>query len=371
MQIKCQRAALSSALAVVSGVVPSRTTHEILKNIKLQCQPGELMLLATDGDGTGIRYRVDGVEAQGSAEILLPTARVIAILRELTDADVTLELTGDAVWLRSGFSEFRLSAENAAAYPPVPPFDESSVFLIGGSVLRQLIRRTIFATDVESARYALGGVLVEVNAEQLVLAATDSRRLAVASAPCRREGDATIGSNSPVVSSKSLSLVERSLGDDSEDVQFMVHERDFAIRTSKVTVTSQLVQGRFPDYRKVIPSQFAATIDLVVGTFHSAVRQSQILTNEESRGVDFTFGRGMLKLASVAADVGQSKIELPISYDGPELNVTFDPRYLGDFLKVLDQDSTVQFHLIDGENPGVLKTADNYTYVIMPLARDR
>ena len=103
----------------------------------------------------------------------------------------------------------------------------------------------------------------------------------------------------------------------------------------------------------------------------SAVRQAQIVTNEESRGVDFAFSKGLLTLNSQAADIGQSRVELPVSYDGADLAITFDPRFVAEFLRVLEPERQVRLDLIDAESAAVLRTDDGYTYVIMPLSRDR
>jgi DNA polymerase-3 subunit beta len=370
MQFTCSRDALTAALSAVSGVVPSRTTKEILKNVKLQVTSAAATLIGTDSE-IGMRCVVPDVTCDSGGEALLPTARVLSILRELGDDTVKLEITGDALWIRGGYSEFRLSAEPASDFPPVPDFKDATYFALPASSLRQLIRRTVFATDVESTRYALGGVLMELNPERATLAATDSRRLSVATASCRVEGSPTPPSSPPVVPAKAMSLLEKVLTDGDTEARIAIHTNDVVIQAGGVTVSAQLVQGRFPDYRKVIPGQFSSTVEMVVGPFYSAVRQAQIVTNEESRGVDFTFAKGVLRLSSQAADVGQSKIELPISYDGADLTITFDPRYIADFLRTLDGGTPIRFQLIDHESAAVLATDDQYTYVIMPLSRDR
>ncbi|MBA4032658.1 MAG: DNA polymerase III subunit beta [Planctomyces sp.] len=376
MQLVCPRAVLSAAFTVVGAVVPSRTPREILKNVKLDAVasgPGttpSAILTGTDGDGTSVRYQLTDVECSIGGSALLPTARMASILREVTDDTVSLEVNGDAVWLRCGGSEFRLSAEDPADFPPAPEFLEEDYFVIAADVFRRLIKRTIFATDSESTRYALGGVLLEISNDQVRMAATDSRRLAVAAGACSVEGQPVSGSQQPVVPSKAMSLIEKSLADDAQNVCLAIHANDIAVRAGRATISTQLVQGRFPDYRKVIPARCEAEIDLVTSTFLSAVRQSQVVTNEESRGVDFIFGDGTLRLSSKAADIGQSKIEIPIGYSGAELAIRFDPRYVGDFLRVLDGGSTVHLKLINDESPGVFTTDDDYTYVIMPLSRD-
>lgn len=370
MQLTCQRDSLTSAFQTVAGVVPTRTTKDILKNVKLQASGGKVTLIGTDSE-IGLRCEVPDVTVDTSGEALLPTARVLAVLRELTDDVVKLEVTADATWIRCGYSEFRLSAEDPADFPPVATFGDEEYFVVSSATMRQLIRRTIFATDTESTRYALGGIQIEFTPERATFAATDSRRLAVVNGECKVVGPVTPPATPPVVPSKAMTLIERSLGDGEEEVRIAIHTNDIAVRCGTTTITSQLVQGRFPDWRKVVPASFSAKIDMVVAPFYGAIRQAMIVTNEESRGVDFIFTKGTLRLSSQAADIGQSKVELPIAYDGEEVKITFDPRYVADFLKSLDGSSQFRFQLISHEDPAVLATDDHYIYVIMPLQRDR
>ena len=180
MKLHCHRPSLVTAFQIVSGVVPSRSPKDILKNVKLQVGGGKATLIGTDQE-VGIRYDIPGVETDSSGEVLLPKDRVIAIIRELSDDGVDLEVGEKAVWIRSGQSEFRLSAEDPAEFPPVQAFDAESYYVIPAASFKEMIRRTVFATDVESTRYALGGVLMEFINDKLTMAATDSRRLAVVS----------------------------------------------------------------------------------------------------------------------------------------------------------------------------------------------
>ena len=175
----------------------------------------------------------------------------------------------------------------------------------------------------------------------------------------------------PVVPSKAMSLIERSIADDDSEVFVAIHANDILVKSSNSTISSRLVEGRFPNYRDVIPSESGVTVEMLVGPFLSAVRQAQIVTNEESRGVEFTFSSGLLTLNSRAADVGQSKVQLPIVYDGEELTITFDPQFVADFLRVLEPEKQVKVELINSESAAVFRSDDAYTYVIMPLSRDR
>lgn len=371
MKLNCHRASLATALQIVSGVVPTRTPKEILKNVKLHVDGGKAVLIGTDQE-VGIRFEVAGVETDSTGEVLLPTQRVVSILRELGDDQVTLEATEGKLSIKGGQSEFNLSTEDPSEFPPVAAFEDSEYFTVNAATLREMIKRTIFATDTESTRYALGGVLLELTPERATLAATDSRRLAVVSAAAQVVGEVNVENTTPVVPSKAMQLIERSLPDGEDDVALIaIHANDVLVKCGGSTIYSRLVEGRFPKYSDVIPTDFSSSVELVIGPFYSAVRQAQIVTNEESRGVDFSFSNGKLTLASSAADVGQSNVELPIAYDGEEFTITFDPRFVADFLRILDNGMTVKLNLIDGESPAVFTTEDQYRYVVMPLSRDQ
>jgi len=275
--------------------------------------------------------------------------------------------------ISSGHSEFRLSPEDPAEFPPVAAFDEESYFAIPGDALRESIRRTLFATDVESTRYALGGVLVEPGEQGLTLAATDSRRLAVVEVACTKHGDPGSGpSSGAVIPSKAMSLIEKSIaGAEDSEVQVALRGNDVLVKSGNGTIVSRLVEGRFPKYRQVIPSDTPIVIDMIAGPFHTAVRQAQIVTSDESRGVDFTFSEGNLTLQCQAADVGASKTEMPIPSHGAAVTITSDPRFVAATVRVLDPETSFTLHLTDGESQAVARVGDGYIYVIMPLSRDR
>lgn len=369
MKLQSPRQGLSAALQTVSGVVPTRTPKEILKNVKLRLADGQATLLATDSE-VGIRCQIQGVETDSFGDVLLPTQRITAILREVQEETIVLEVNDEALWVRTGRSEFRLSVEDPAEFPDVASFDDEDYVVVPGRQLRQAIQRTLFATDVESTRYALGGILVEAGKDSIALAATDSRRLAVAHAACSLAGEGGAAANRPVVPSKAMQLIERSIHDDEQEVHLAFHANDVLVRSGTSTIYARLVEGRFPKYQDVVPRDFRTSIELIAGPFLSAVRQSMIVTNEESRGVDFTFADGNLTLNSVGADVGTSRVELPISYDGEPITITFDPKFVADFLKVLDSSSALTLNLIDAGSAAVFKADGDYTYVVMPLARD-
>ncbi len=374
MKARCKRKELLAALGMVSGVVPTRSPKPILQNVKLVVDADAgTTLMATDLE-VGIRHKVYGVTAYEPGSVILPTDKMSSILAKCSDAEIDIETEGDKLIIRSLYAKFELPSEDPALFPEVPDFAATSYHVVAAADLRKLIRRTMFATDVESTRYALGGVLIELTSDTITMVGTDGRRLAKMSAPAETENDTPNPAGSPVIPVKALKLIDRNLDDDELSVHIAIQAgSSVLIRTSDqgAIIYSRLVEGRFPRYQDVFPADVDVKIPLDVALLRQAVDQASILTSDESRGVDFQFSGETLTLSSQAADVGSSKVTMPIHYEGKEVDITFDPRYLTDALKTIDDDATITAELIDHKNAAVFKTEDQYSYVVMPLTRDR
>ncbi len=371
MKIACNREQLLQAFQIVATVAPTRSPKAILQNVKLEASDEGTVLMATDLE-VGIRHIISGVEVQVPGEAVLSVARFGSIVRENPDETLHLEADSQGTTIRGQRSQFQLPAENPSEYPVVAAFQQESFHEVPARLLREMIRRTSFATDSESSRYALGGVKLEIEEKQVTAIGTDGRRLAKMTGPVGTTGQAASQDQPTIVPTKAMLLIERALSPSDAEVQLAVVGNELLVHSQRATISARLLEGRFPDWRKVFPEQSGGLkLELAVGPTHAAVRQAAIVTSEESRGVDFTFGGGMLVLSGRAAEVGQSRVELPIGYDGDELTTSLDPRYVIDFLKVLDAEKTFTFEMQDADSAAVCSTDDGYAYVIMPLARDR
>lgn len=368
MRATCHREGLLSAFQVAAGVVPQRSPRAILSSIKIEFSPPDsALLLATDLE-LGIRYQISGVSTGEPGHVVLPVGQTISILRELSDETVTLKDVSGGVVLQGGTSRFELSTEDPLQFPDVPGLGEEVGQKIKAGVLAQMIRRTAFACAAENSRYALHSVLLEFEEGRARLVATDSKRLAVMPGAVEFAGPEPEGSW--LLAPKSLQLLTRVLQDPEELVSIVLHENDALFQTPKMTIYTRLVEGRFPRYQDVIPPNPKIRIPLPIGPFHSVVRQSKIITNDESRGVDFLFGDGSLLLRSRAPQMGQSEVRMPVGYDGDPLELTYDPQLLIDALKVLDPDEEWVLELVDTRKASIFRTRDDYAYVVMPLIRD-
>jgi len=369
MKITANKQQFLAAFTAAASAVPSRTPKDILRNVLMSVGVDHVELVATDQEHA-VRCTVHGVTSSSTGDVLLPTQRVSQILREISGDTFELEVDGSNLTIKASGSRFKLTSEDAKEFPPVPEFTDVDFIQVPAPVFRQMVRRTSFAIDVQSTRYALGGLLIElVNGTDLNIVATDSRRLAITKAVVTVHGSPK-AVKSTIVPAKSMQIMERSIDQQAEFVDIAIHDNDVMMRSAGITVYSRLVEGRFPRWRDVVPKG-GHVVTLPVGPFFAAVRQSQIVTDEENRGVDFHFDTAMLSLGSVANSIGESKVELPIDYDQKPVKIVFDPKYVSDVLKVLDPAGIIELQLIDGDSAAVIRVEDSYTYVIMPLSSDR
>ncbi len=371
MKVTCDREKLLHAFQTAAGVAPSRSPKPILQNLKLEAGAERTTLIGTDLE-VGIRIEVAGFNVEVPGHVVLPISRFGSILRESSDEKLDLQSDGQKTLVRGERTEFQLPSENPDEFPDVVTFGEETYHELPGRFFRELIHRTVFATETESSRYALGGVLLEMTADGITGVATDGRRLAKQESPATAVKGHATGDTMTIVPTRAMQLIERVLADGEESIQIAARDNDVLVRSGAATVYSRLVEGRYPKWRDVFPrGEGVAQIELPVGPFHAAVRQAAIVTSENRRGVDFTFGGGNVVMVAHGAEFGESHVELPIAYDGQEIPVMLDPRYMIDFLRVLDPEQTFTIELRDAKSAAVCRTDDGYGYVIMPLSREQ
>ena len=371
MKITIKREPFLNVFQIAAIVAPARSPKTILQNVKLEALSNEVLLTATDME-VGVRLSVSDVEIETPGSAVIPVARLNAILRESSDETLDIHADENKILVTGKQSRFELQGQNPDEFPEVTGFDEKDYFEISSRALKELIKRTLFATDAESSRYALSGVLLELGEDSLIAVGTDGRRLAKMEAQVKRHGKPSAAGTATIVPSRAMQLIDRTLPGGDEPVQLCPRENDLLVKHVNGVFYTRLVEGRFPKWREVLPKRTdSIRIDLPVGPMYSALRQAAIVASDESRGVDFTFKDGSLVLSNNTAEVGQSRIELPVAYDKEEMTITLDHRYVADFLKVLQADKSFVFDVENGDQAAYCETDDKYGYVIMPLSRDR
>lgn len=370
MKIKINRESFLRVFQIAAAVAPARSPKTILQNVKLDVSKDDGILTATDTE-VGVRLNVPDLEVESIGSAVVPVTRLSMILRESNDEVLVIDADADRTLITGANSRFELQAQNPDEFPEVASFDDTDYYELSASVLKELIKRTLFATDSESSRYALGGVLLEMDDKTITAVGTDGRRLAKMQGVLKKVGNPQTGSTT-IVPSRSMQLMERILPDGDVPVQLSARPNDLLMKEPHGIFYTRLVEGRFPKWRDVLPKRDETNrIDIPVGPMYSALRQAAIVSSEESRGIDFTFKDGSLVLSNSTAEVGQSRIEMPVPFDKDEMTITLDHRYVADFLKVLQPDKMFTLDVENGEAAAYCETDDNYGYVIMPLSKDR
>jgi DNA polymerase-3 subunit beta len=371
MKVYCDREKLLSAFQTAAMVAPTRSPKAILQHVKLVSDGERSSLMATDME-MGIRVELKDVDVSMPGSVLLSTAQFGSLLRESTDSRIRIESDGSEIVVYGDRSKFKLPSSSPDSFPNVAEFAEDKYHEVPTRLFKELVRRTLFATDAESTRYALGGVLLEFEPNGLIGVATDGRRLAKMQGPAVSVGGHVSGNSTVIVPTRAMQLIDRALSDTEESIKMSARANDVLVQSSRVTIIARLVEGRFPKWRDVLPNRtHGTTVQMTVGPIYSALRQASIVASSESRGIDFIFGEGNLVLQGTTANVGESRVELPIGYDGPPINLSMDHRYMGDFLRVLHPESVFTLNLVDKDSAALCFTDDGYGYVIMPLSRER
>lgn len=367
MKVVCNRENMLAAFQMAASFASPRSPREILQNVKIIADAERVTLIATDMD-TGIRIDMDGVDVQSPGQALLAVLRVGAILRESTDEQLEIKTEENQIVVRGLHSEFKLPSINPDEFPTVVGFEADSYHELPAPLFREMVKRTAFATDTDSTRYALGGVLLELVDDEVISVATDGRRLAKMQGTGTSVGGHATTGNTTIVPTRSLLLMERAIGDKEETVQIASRANDVILRTSRCTIYTRLVEGRYPNWRHVTPNrEGSAKVKVVAGQFLNAIKQAAIVVTQETRGLTFDFGTDTLLLSASTADVGQSRIACQIKYTGAPVKLKLDYQFVSDFLKVMDATQTIDLDISSATEPAILRTDDGYTYTIMPM----
>jgi DNA polymerase-3 subunit beta len=371
MKTVCDRAALTHGIQVASGVVPHRSPKPVLACVKIEARKEGIILLATDLE-VGIRYNLAKMEVEEPGEALLPADRLGAILREIEAETITVVGADQGAEITAPGARFKVLGDNPADFPNVPEFPTSGAFTVKPDDLLGMIRRVIFATARENTRYALNGVLWEVEGANLCLVATDGRRLSMARGKCKDGPKKTVQA---IVPAKAMQLIERCLADVADkkaDVCIALSEKDVLVTSPSAdggawVAYSRLVEGHFPKYDDVIPKECDKKVTLGTAAFMGGVRKAALLTNEESRGIHLRFGADEVVLTSRTPEMGEAEVHVPATYGGEAIEIAFDPNFLVDALKAMDAEEFT-FAFKGPAKPGVMTEGRSFTYVVMPIS---
>lgn len=372
MKLNCQAGHLAAALKHCQPAIPSRTTKPVLKCVQITADAANnsVQVCATDME-VGVRAWLTG-EVESAGVVVLDANRLAGILGEATK-DTTVEIRGDSgepTRVVAGRAKYEVPYMDPAEFPAPVECPVEGRHEIAAGPLLGLLRLTAFAVEKkENTRWSVNGLLFDPSASgKLTIAATDTKRLAVATAAAALSNDEVAG-KPQIVPLKAVTILERALGDCDSDTSVTIALRatEASFSTPTVMVHTKLIEGRFPPYKDIMPKKSAHTIKLPAADFLCRVRQAAIMTDEESRRVDLKIGGGQMVFSTRAASLGTAEVILALPDCDVEASISFDPHYLTDLFRVLDCE-TVKFKLTDSTRPAVFTTGADYQHLVMPLS---
>ena len=367
MKFSAEREAILAPLQNVMGVVERRQTMPILANVLLSGKNGKLSVTATDLEVELVAS--SAVDLQEPGDVTVPGRKFLDIIRALPErAMVTVTVDGERAHVRSGKSRFTLSTLTAGDFPTVEQIHAQQTLKLKQSDFRRLLDKTHFSMAQQDVRYYLNGLLLEVDSKMLRTVATDGHRLALCQVALEQSGIAAGAAPLQViVPRKGVLELQRLLSGEGE-VELAIGSNHVRIHIGDIRFTSKLIDGRFPEYSRVIPPHPPRLVKADRDTLRAALQRAAILSNEKFRGVRVVLSDGELKIICTNAEQEEAEEVLDVPYKGDSLDIGFNITYLLDVLQHL---ATERVQLAFGDaNSSALVTMpgrDDYKYVVMPM----
>ncbi len=367
MEVRITRDNFLSAVQRVQGIVETKGAMPILSHVLIKTEKEGILVEATDLEiGTKAFYPAN-VIAEGSTT--LNARKIYDIIRELPDLEIHL-IKEDNEWvtLKCGNSKFRLPGLPAADFPALPEYSEETLMEFSSLLLKEMIRKTFFAVSPDETRQALNGLLLEKENGHANLVGTDGHRLCFIQRPLLKSTVPESESLSYLLPKKALSELLKLMEDEDATFAFSVKNNHLAFIQGKQVIVSRKIDGKFPNYRQVLPSDNNLKVVIKRDDLVHALKRVALLADEKSKMVRFDIHKGNLTLVSDNSDLGAAREELAVQYEGEDVSVGLNAKYVLDVLNVIE-DEQIVLNLKD-QNHSCLITVENdkdYMSIVMPM----
>ena len=364
MKFQIEKETLLNPLQQIIGAVEKRQTMPALSNVLIRTTENSLSLTATDLEIELVSQV--GIIIDEPGEITVPARKLLDICKSLSDeALINFTVTDNKALIQSGRSRFSLATLPANNFPSLDAINSIYEFEIQQKILRDLIDKTAFAMAQQDVRYYLNGLMLEISSNSLRAVATDGHRLAY----CEKQTNADIADIKQVILPRKgvLELI-RLLNDSEDTVKIILGSNHLQVEFDKIRLTSKLIDGRFPDYNRVMPTDGTNIIKIDRTQLRQALIRASILSNEKYRGIRLTLENNLIKLQAQNPDQEEADVDLEVDYNGDEIEIGFNVNYVLDVLNVTNSE-TVQATFRDSNSSFLLTYPDqeDCKYVIMPM----
>jgi len=360
MKLKIQKDVLLNGIQTVQNIITTKAALPILSNILLEAQMDNLRLTATDLD-VGISCVIP-VDIQESGSITVPAKRFGDIIRELPLDYVDIATKkNNLMTIDVKSCQFKIMGLGKEEFPRLPEFKDKEVIKLEQALLKQMLNLTSFAVSFDETRYILNGILFKINKNIFSLVATDGKRLAIIEKKLNSIIDKDIYMIVPI---KTVHELNRNLQEEGE-LSMVLGTNQAMFDLGNIVIISRLIEGEFPEYQQVIPPASENVLRVNRTELMLAVKRASLLSTPDYQAVKLEVFKNKLVLSKSTPDVGESREELVVDYQGKEMVIGFNPNYLIDVLKNLTED-IIGFELTDSEQPGVIR-CDGYVYIVLPM----
>ena len=366
MKFSIQREDILKPLQTIIGVVERRQTLPVLSNILMVVKDNGLSMTTTDLEVEMVAKTA--LQDAENGDTTVPARKFVDICRALPDGasiTVSLDTAKEKVTVKSGKSRFTLATLPVSDFPGVDEVSEQYSLEIPQGELKRLIEKTHFAMAQQDVRYYLNGLLLEISKGMVRTVATDGHRLAMCSYECDANPPDTL---QLIVPRKGIMELVKLLEDSNEPVKLQVGNNHIRISLNEFIFTSKLIDGRFPDYERVIPKNSDKNIEADRETVRQAMVRTSILSNEKYRGIRLRLQNNSLQAQANNPEMEEAEEEIEVNYEGPEMEIGFNVSYLLDALGAVGE-NTVVMELGDANSSCVIHPIEDQscTYVIMPM----
>ena len=361
MKFKIVRSKFLEGLKSVQNIVAAKGSLPILQNVLMEAGENRLVMTTTDLD-ISIRSSVE-CEIVESGATTLPVKLLFNSISKAAEGEIVVEVDDkERATITAGSAKFKLAGLPEADFPRLPKDEDAYAYEIPQATLREMFRKVSYAASQDDTRRTLKGVLMSFKDSKLTMVATDGRRLALVENEIEFPKDVE---KDIVLPSKAVQELQRSLNGE-EIASVMIQKTQVSFKLGNITVYSKLMDDVYPNYRQVIPKETVDKITIDRQLLLDALDRASVMTMDEAHSTKLIFSEGKLTVTSAASDIGEAKDEVPIKYAGEPIEIIFNPSYVMDPLKAIDDDE-ITINLKNGHSPAVIKCSIPFLYVLMPL----
>ncbi|HMO04772.1 MAG TPA: DNA polymerase III subunit beta [Kiritimatiellia bacterium] len=360
MKLAASKENILEGLQKIQSGISSRNTLPILNNVLLRAKDGSVQLTATDLE-VSVQTTFEAKVAREGATTL-PARRLFSIIKELPASDIELTVDDkDTATIKAGSSVFKIIGISDEEFPPIPQFEGQRTFTLDQGLFKKMLAATYYSSSNEESRYVLNGVLLSFKDDKVTVVATDGRRMALfeqeVEFPESSSGDF-------IIPNKTIVELVKTLGAEGP-VKIMIGDNQAAFAYGNLLIITKLIDGTFPNFRQVIPSQCEERVSLEREQLLNAVRRVS-LVNDKTSSVTLAFEKDNLTISTSSAEVGEASESMAIKYRGKAMGIAFNPDFMMDCLRNLTTDE-VALEFSDELSPGVMKCDAPFLYVLMPM----